>query len=48
MYGSEAVTEHFGETGVYSITFMADWNSISQVTWVSNLYEGECYLWGRE
>ncbi|MDH5783080.1 MAG: PKD domain-containing protein [Candidatus Bathyarchaeota archaeon] len=48
MYGKTGATEHFETTGIYNITFTSDWNSISQVEKVSNLYSNEYYLWAQE
>jgi len=45
MYGTTAVTEYFGTTGIYNIDFTSDWNSIYNITKVSNLYSNEYYLW---
>jgi hypothetical protein len=45
MYGSTPVTKLFEASGIYSVTFTSDWNSISQVTKVSDVYFDECYLW---
>ncbi|MCL5318552.1 MAG: PKD domain-containing protein [Thaumarchaeota archaeon] len=47
MYGDKNVTHYFKTTGIYSITFSSDWNSISQVTFVSDLYPNEYYLWSQ-
>jgi len=44
MYGNTPVTRYFGTTGIYDITFAPDWNSISNVTRVSDLYSNEVYL----
>lgn len=44
MYGDVASTKYFATTGIYSITFSSDWDSISRVTKVSNLYSNEYYL----
>jgi len=48
MYGNTAATKYFETDGVYSIIFTSDWNLISQVTKVSNLYSNEYYLWTQE
>ena len=45
MYGNKSVAMLFIATGIYSITFAPDWNSIIQFTEVSGLYPNECYLW---
>ena len=48
IYGKTGATEYFETTGIYNITFTSDWNSISQVVKVSNLYFDEYYLWAQE
>lgn len=47
MYGDKDVAQYFEATGIYSVTFSPDWNSISKVTFVSNLYSDEDYLWSQ-
>ena len=42
LFGSP-VTTHFTEDGVYRVTFSPEWDSVVQVTKVSDLYAGEYY-----
>lgn len=42
LFGSPVIT-HFTEDGVYRVTFSSEWDSVVQVTKVSDLYAGEYY-----